>query len=206
MMNRRQFMAGTSAAIFVALLEGPTGAAWQIGEQEFEMVTWRHMNTRYKSGPAPLAEITAAVDVIVPADPEVPNDFKGSDYGGDWVLAGTLGSAGQIAMKVMLDRYSKQVNGKKFMAANDDERIEAIRQWIREREEVSPLILEMLTGLLTISMIGTFEANDKEERERLFETMGWYDPEDPAGTFRVPCEGYPDSHIWPVRLKKGFSK
>ncbi len=43
-------------------------------------------------------------------------------------------------------------------------------------------------------MIGTFEDNAAAEQTALFTSMGWYDPDDPAGTFRLPNEGYVDSY------------
>ena len=82
--------------------------------------------------------------------------------------------------------------------------MDALKQWILEREDLNPLLSEMLSGVLTIAMIGTYEENNPEDELVLFESMGWYDPEDPSGTFRIPNEGYPDARQFPVKLKKGL--
>ncbi|MDP8257601.1 MAG: hypothetical protein P9M14_17780 [Candidatus Alcyoniella australis] len=200
-MDRRTFITTTTVGLFSTLLSTSIMAQdLPLGFQD-----WRPGDPLNKSGPAPLPEITAAVDVIVPADPEIPNDFKGSDYHGDWVLAAYLENVGQYAVALMLNKYSKQAVGKSFFLDCDDaERLAAIRAWVSEREELAPLIKDMLTGLLTISMIGTFEENTEEEWKVLFESMNWYDPQDPTGTFRYPCEGYPDCQQFPVALRKGL--
>jgi len=203
-MDRREFLLTSGAALFSTLLASSLKAFGD--ELAPELAKWRPGSPLGKNGPAPMAEITAAVDTIVPADPEIPGDFKGSDYGADWIVAATLTDLGQIAVVVFLDRYAKKVAGLKFIDCTPDQRLEAIKQWIREREEMDPMLNDMLTGLLTMSMIGTYEENDPDAEARLFESMGWYDPLDPAGTFRIPCEGYPDARQFPVRLKKGFRK
>ena len=186
------------------MLAGKAGAASIFFPKDLE--GWKKGKVSKKSGPAPKAEVTAAVDVIVPADPEIPGDFKGSDFGGDWAVAAMMGDLGQIALVFYLNQYARKVNGKSFMACDETERLEAIKQWIREREEIEPLLAEMLIGLMSIGMIGTYEENDEAEEKRLFESMNWYDPDDPTGTFRIPCEGYPDSFIFPVTLKKGVKE
>ena len=75
---------------------------------------------------------------------------------------------------------------------------------MRERDAQQPLVRDLLTALLSLSMIGTFEENTADEQAKLFASMGWYDPRDPAGTFRLPNEGYVDSYLFPVYLKKGL--
>jgi len=203
-MNRREFISRTTAAFFTTLFAGSLAAPRTAIPDEID--DWHPLNPLGKDGPAPLPEITAAVNVIVPADPEIPGDFVGSDYDGDWVLASTLGELGQMMAKVMLDQFARQVAGKSFMDCTNEERMAAIKQWIREREDLSPTLNELLSGILTISMIGTYEDNDPEAELELFESMGWYDPQDVAGTFHIPCEGYPDARLFPVRLKKGLQK
>ena len=154
----------------------------------------------------PWPAVTAAVDVLVPADPEIAGDFKGSDYGADKVLAAKLGFAGQAFLTILLNRYSRTVAGKKFTACTAAQQLDAIKQWVSEREKQQPLLRDMLTALLSLSMIGTFEDNTAAEQTALFTSMGWYDPYDPSGTFRLPNEGYVDSYIFPVRLREGVRK
>jgi len=202
--SRRDFLITSTTAFFTALLTGPLKAG-ELGVL-VEQLNWKPLDPRRESGPAPLPEITAAVDVIVPPDPEIPDDFKGSDYGGDWVLAATLGELGQYSAVYFLNKFAKQTAGKKFINCTPEEQIEAIRQWIRERDDMNKTFSDLLSGILTVSMIGTYEENEPEAELELFESMGWYDPQDPSGTFRIPCEGYPDANQTPVRLKKGLRK
>ena len=154
----------------------------------------------------PKREIIAAVDVLVPSDPEIPGDFKGSDYGGDKVVAAMLGDAGQILVVTQLNKYAQQTAGKPFIDCSAEEQLAAIQQWIREREGMVPLMNELLIGFLSLSVIGTYENNPPDVQEALFEKMGWFDPADPAGTFRIPNEGYVDVHAFPPALKKGVRK
>jgi hypothetical protein len=107
---------------------------------------------------------------------------------------------------MMLNRYARRVAGKKFTACTAGEQLDAIKQWVSEREAQQPLVRDLLTALLSLSMIGTFEDNAPAEQTAVFTSMGWYEPDDPAGTFRLPNEGYVDSCIFPVRLKKGLRK
>lgn len=153
-----------------------------------------------EDGPEPLPEITAAVDILVPADPEIPGDFKGSDYGGDLVLAAMVGDLGQIAIKSQLDIWSQAVNGIPFIDGDDDQRLEAIREWVRHRDELDALSKDLLSGLVSFAVLGTYENNPPDQREALYMSMGWFDPKDPSGTFRVPNSGYVDSHLFPVSL------
>ncbi len=104
---------------------------------------------------------------------------------------------------MLLNRYARTVAGKKFTACTAAQQLDAIKQWVGEREQQKPLLRDLLTAMLSLSMIGTFENNAPAEQTALFTSMGWYDPDDPAGTFRLPNEGYVDSYVFPVRLKKG---
>ncbi len=202
-MDRRQFIANSMATFFTMIIAGRAGASVFLPK---DLEGWSMGKVAKGTDPAPKPEVTAAVDVIVPPDPEIPNDFKGSDYGGDWAVAASLGDLGQIAVVFYLNQYARKVASKSFLQCDEQERIEAIRQWIRERDEIQPLIKDLLTGLTSIAMIGTFEENEPAAEKRLFESMNWYDPNDPTGTFRIPCEGYPDSFIFPVTLKKGVKE
>lgn len=196
-MNRRSFLLSSTAALLGSLVADP------ILRERIARAAEEDIYVLIEDGPDPLPEITAAVDVLVPADPEIPGDFKGSDYGGDRVVAAMLTDVGQFVVVTHLNQYANESAGKDFLACDDEERLEAIRAWTRKREEMEGLDKEMLTGLLTMAVIGTYENNPKEQREALFESMGWYDPQDAAGTFRLPNEGYVDCHIFPARLKKG---
>ena len=205
-MDRRQFMITSSAAIFAALLADSLEAF--SSELPPELRHWQPgiIPKHPKDGPAPTPEITAAVDVLVPADPDIPGDFKGSDYNGHWAVAAVLGNLGQLAVAYFLNKYGNQLYGKGFVKCTPAQQLEAIKQWIRDRDTLDPMFNQMLTGLLTISLIGTYENNDDATELQLFQRMGWYDPDDAAGTFRIPCEGYPDARQFPVRLKKGLRK
>ena len=195
-MKRRDFIATSGLAVLGALfLDGVVRADSPTPDPK--------ANPKATGYADPLPEITAAVDVMVPADPDIPGDFKGSDYYGDRVLAAQLGEVGQAAVVGMLNQYAQETASKDFMACNDAERLEAIKAWVRVRATMGPMIKEMLTGLLTLSVIGTYEANPPEEQTKLFTAMGWFDPKDPAGTFRIPCEGYVDSYQFPAMLKDG---
>jgi len=154
----------------------------------------------------PKKEISAAVDVLVPPDPEIPGDFKGTDFGGDKVVAAMLGDPGQIMVVAQLNQYANKTASKPFIECSSDEQLAAIQQWIREREGMAPLMNELLIGFLSLSVIGTYENNPPDVQEALFEKMGWFDPKDPAGTFRIPNEGYVDVHVFPPALKKGVRK
>jgi len=202
-MNRRDFIRYSSAAFFTALVaDAAPDSAMRISANVFEGAAKRAAADSVRPWPA----ITAAVDVLVPADPDIPGDFKASDYGADSVLAESLGYAGQAFLTLLLNRYALVAAGKTFTACSADEQLEAIKTWVGERETQLPLLRDMLTGLLSLSMIGTFENNTLEEQTALFTSMGWYDPEDPAGTFRLPNEGYVDSYIFPVKLRKGVTE
>lgn len=195
-MNRRDFLATSGFAVLGALFLDRVVRA----DSPTPDPTANPKATGYAD---PLPEITAAVDVMVPADPDIPGDFKGSDYHGDRVLAAQLGEVGQAAVVGMLNQYAQETASKDFMACSDAERLEAIKAWVRVRANLGPMIKDMLTGLLTLSVIGTYEANPPEEQTKLFTAMGWFDPKDPAGTFRIPCEGYVDSYQFPAMLKDG---
>ena len=197
-MRRRDFLLSSTAAFFGSLVGDPllreavalaaaNGDPWIL----------------ISGGPEPLPEITAAVDVLVPADPEVPGDFKGSDYNGDRVVAAMLTDMGQTVVVARLNQYAKESADKTFMECDEAERLEAIKAWVRKRDDLVGFDKEMLTGLLTMAVIGTYENNPEAERDVLFESMGWYDPKDRSGTFRLPNEGYVDVHMFPAALKKG---
>lgn len=192
-MERREFILGTCAAFFTTLL-GPNGRSGRLLATPGPLA-------RYDADPLP--EISAAVDVLVPADPDIPGDFKGTDYHGDRVVAALMGDIGQAAARGQLDKYAQETAGEAFLDCSPEEQIEAIKEWVRQVDDANPLIRDMLTGLLTLSVIGTYENNTPEEQDTLFAAMGWYDPADPAGTFRLPNEGYVDCHLFPASLKKG---
>jgi hypothetical protein len=154
----------------------------------------------------PRREISAAVDVLVPADPEIPGDFKGTAYGGDKVVAAMLGDPGQILVVTQLNQYANKTASKPFIECSPEEQLAAIKQWISEREGMAPLMNELLIGFLSLSVIGTYENNPPEVQREIFEKMGWFDPKDAAGTFRIPNEGYVDVHVFPPALKKGVRK
>ncbi len=203
-MNRRDFVIASSAALFGAMMGVPGS---RIGfAKASEIVQRLKDNPLGLELPDPLPEITAAVDTLVPADPDIPGDFKGSDYNGDRVVAYVLGDMGQASAVGFLNKYAKETASKDFIDCNDDERLGTLQAIVLARTELEGDMKDLLTGLLTISMIGTFELNNTEEQATLFESMGWYDPDDPAGTFRVPNEGYVDAQIFPVTLKKGLLK
>lgn len=200
-MNRRDFIISSTSVFFTALVaDAAQGSNLKISCNVYEGAGQAQAGGMVRPWPA----VTAAVDVLVPADPDIPGDFKGSDYGADKVLAGTLGFVGQAFLTLLLNRYARTVAGKKFTACTAGEQLEAVKQWVREREDQFPLVRDMLTGLLSLSMIGTFEDNTPDEQAAVFASMGWYDPADPSGTFRLPNEGYVDSHTFPVKLKKGL--
>jgi hypothetical protein len=203
-MNRREFLvASWTAALSSAFL----ASVGRLGRADAKAAPGALTpNPKTDGQAAPLPEITAVVDTLIPPDPDVPGDFKGSDYHGDYVLAANLGDTGQNVVVMMLNQYAQNAAGKDFIACTPDERLAALKAWIVDAASLDPLIQDMLTGVLTLSMIGTFERNPPEEQEKLFTSMGWYDPADPAGTFRVPNEGFVDSFQFPVHLKDGVRK
>ncbi len=203
-MNRRTFLISTAATFFSTLVSGSVRA--HAADLPFNVSGWQIGNPLDPNGPEPLPEVTAAVDVLVAADPDIKDDFTGSDYKADYVVAAALGALGQRAVVFFLNRHAMRLYGKRFLAGTEDQRLEAIKDWVRERDDMQPLLKELLTGLVTLSIIGTYENNTDAEQLALFTAMGWYDPEDPAGTFRLSNEGYPDSFQFPVRLKKGLKQ
>ena len=203
-MNRREFLvASWAAALSTAFL----GSVGRLGRAQAKGVSSALTANPKTDGQAvPLPEITAVVDTLVPPDPDVPGDFKGSDYHADYVLAATLGTTGQGAVVMMLNQYAQNAAGKDFIDCTADQRLAALKAWIVDASNLDPMIQDMLTGVLTLSVIGTFERNPADEQEKLFTSMGWFDPADPSGTFRVPNEGYVDSFQFPVHLKSGVAK
>jgi hypothetical protein len=202
-MNRRDFLKTSSATLFSALVVGAAGMPRLATMDENPL--WMKRDPLTAADPAPLPEITAIVNIMVPADPLIPGDFKGSDYYGDWVLAATLGEAGQIMTVLILNNYAQKLHGKTFINCTADEQMDALKQWVQERETYPDEINQMLTGVLTISVVGTYEVEDPVLNREVFTLMGWFDPNDPDGTMRNPCSGYVDANIYPVRLKKGFT-
>lgn len=140
----------------------------------------------------PFRAITAAVDTILPADPDIPGDYHASDYGADGVVAAKLGLLGQVFAVQLLNRYAKRTADKRFIQCSQSQRTEAIKAWILEKDTLPVFEKEILSGLLSMTSIGTFEQESAPVREQLYEFMGWYDPADPLGTFRIPCDGYRD--------------
>lgn len=205
-MDRRHFLLNSSIALSTALAACKTqlpNALSNLGVEEIR--TGQFGGATFKDGPDPAPEITALVDVLVPADPDVPGDFKGSDYNADRVLSAFLDDMGQTMAVSLLNDYAQEVASANFVDCTAEQQLEALAQWIRDRDELDPLINDLLTGLITVSVIGTYEENTQEEQQVLFESMGWFDPEDPEGTFRIPCEGYADSFQFPARLRRGVS-
>ena len=205
-MDRRHFLLNSSIALSSALAACKAQFPDALSDLSVEEIrTGQFGGHNYKDGPDPKPEITALVDVLVPPDPEIPGDFKGSDYGADRVLAAFLGDMAQTLAVGLLDDYAQEVASVNFVDCTAEQQLEAISAWIRDRDNLSPLINDLLTGLLTVSVIGTYEENTEEEQQVLFESMGWFDPEDPAGTLRIPCEGYADSYQFPARLRRGVN-
>ena len=200
-MDRRQFILSSCATLFAGLVAQSSG-----GEALAAPRQGGEGDTKDGDDVTPLPEITAAVDVLVPADPEIPGDFKGSDYGGDRVVARSLGDLGQTLAKGYLDQHARKAAGKSFLACDEVQRLEAIKGWVREMDAQEPLVKDLLTGLLTLSIIGTYEDNSEAEQREVFEAMGWFDPNDPGGTFRVPNEGYPDAHQFPAGIRMTGAK
>lgn len=197
-MRRRDFLLSSTAAFLGSLVSDPL-----LREAVAAAAATGDLSVLITDGPDPLPEITAAVDVLVPADPEIPGDFKGSDYDGDRVVAAMLTDMGQTVVVARLNQYAKESASKTFIECDEAERLEAIKAWVRKRDELEGFDKDMLTGLLTMAVIGTYENNPEAERDELFASMGWYDPNDRAGTFRSPNEGYVDCQIFPAALKKG---
>ena len=194
-MRRRDFLEGSTVALLSALLGG---SATRLLERAALAAT-----PADATDPAPLPEITAAVDVMVPADPLIPGDFKGSDFGGDAQVARVLGQAGQAMAAAQLNSYAEKTAGRRFTECTPDEQLEAIRQWIRERDDLAPLLGQLLSGMVAVGVIGSYEPDDATQRQEVFTRMGWYLPSDPSGSARIPSEGYPDAATMPASLKAG---
>lgn len=173
-MNRRQFLLASTAVPATLVLQ----QKWARAAQRKQI--------------RPLKAITAAVDTILPADPDIPGDFKASDYGADVTVANKLGALGQVFAVVLLNRYAAQIANKRFTQCSPAQRLEAIKAWIMEKDTLPVFERDLLSGLLSMTSIGTFEQESASVREHLYESMGWYDPADPLGSFRIPCDGYRD--------------
>ncbi len=199
-MKRRDFLQGSTVSLLAAVLGG---SAVTLLERAAAAGTDAAGRAAGDTDVTPLPEITAAVDVMVPADPDVPGDFTGSQYGGDAQVARVLGQAGQSMAALQLNTFAQKTAGKTFMACTPDERIEAIRQWIRERDDLAPLLVQLLSGMVAVGVIGSYEPDDDDQRRDVFTRMGWYLPADPSGSARIPSEGYPDAANLPASLKKG---
>ena len=198
-MDRRDFLQGSAAAVLSAMLTSSRHALAATYSCEVPATTL--YAPFLKNGPDPAPEITAAVDVLVPADPDIPGDFVGSDYGADRIVAASLGDTGQSIAVMFLDGYAQDVAGRTFLECSEEERLDAIKQWIRERDDLDLMFRPLLSGLLTLAVVGTYEGNSEAEQLEQWEAMNWYDPADPLGTFMVPNEGYPDAALMPVHLR-----
>lgn len=140
--------------------------------------------------PKPLPAITMMADAILPADPQIPNDFKATDYGADIYVAERLGYLGQLLAVIYLSVYSWKTSRKLFTACTPEEQTDALRAWMADREGLSPLIWDMMLGLYSFTLVGAFEGLPQDMQNELFESMRWYDPAEPRASFRIPCDGY----------------
>ena len=143
------------------------------------------------SGARPLPAITAVVDCIMPADPDVPGDFKGSDYGADRFVAERMGFWGQSYAAFLLNKYALQRKWKIFVLCSPADREEVFLHWARRRDELPAMERDVLEGLVALTLAGTFEGHPPEVQRPLYASMGWFDPRDPENTLQIPCEGYP---------------
>lgn len=176
-MNRRSFLKVSSAGMLLGVT---------IKEKAYA----GFMDILTTGNPQPTRAITAAVDTVLPKDPEVEDDFQASDYGADRYLASQLGWMGQIAFVMYLNKYSRRVARKTFVNCSPEERTKAISTWVREKESCPKMEQELLVGLVSLTTIGTFEGLSAEDQAVLYAKMGWFDPEKPTETFRIPCDGY----------------
>lgn len=196
-MNRRRFLItsmGGAAAVFASVAVADRlldqGLLRSSGTETLELPGLDQLGAV-----TPNATTKAAVNVVVPADPLIPGDFKGTDYGADQLLADTLGSAGQTALYFQLNAYAWKVAKKVlFTSCNEAQRLAAIKKWIEERDTISVTNRDLLSALLSVSIFGTYERKTAAQRDVLFQKMGWYDPANPTKTFHIPCYGY-DTNI-----------
>jgi len=112
-MKRREFLKTSSAALLSAIAMGAAG--WPRLTTMDDNPYFLKKDPLKAADPAPLPEITAIVNIMVPADPLIPGDFQGSDYSGDWVLAATLGDEGQLMTVLILNNYAQQFFGQTFI-------------------------------------------------------------------------------------------
>jgi hypothetical protein len=139
---------------------------------------------------SPFRTITAAVDAILPADPDIPGDFKASDYGADYYIAQKVGFLGQLAMAFLLNVYAMRLYFKLFIHCDLAQRQHTLVYWAQRKDSLSPLEKDLLIGLVTMSCIGVFEQKTPDVQEEIYTSMGWYDPSSPEDSFWVPCDGY----------------
>lgn len=184
-MQRRRFLALTSASVVGGLvwanrLYASSGDA-----------AYRTVRAAVTAGaPKPIKDISLAVDTVLPADPLVAGDFTATAFGADVYLASKLGYLGQAMVSWNLNFYSMKTTRKLFAYAGAEGRLKAVRAWILDRDNISHLSKDLLSGLLSLSVVGTFEGKPKEVRDHLYEKMGWYDPKQPLSTYHIPCDGY----------------
>ncbi len=169
------------------------GAAVLAANPLLDLALSGHVATEAFADTTPDPAVTAAVNVLVPADPLIPGDFKGSDYGADVVLANTLGGAGQSLLVTELNWYAWRIAWKLFVYCTPAQQLNAIKLWLSERDQISTTYQQLLSALLSVSIMGTYERKTAAQRDVLFAAMGWYDPNDPNvpnQTFHIPNYGY----------------
>ena len=184
-MHRRRFLALSSASVL-----GGVAMAHRLVAQGGEAL-YRGTRTVVMAGaPKPLRDITLAVDTILPADPLVADDFAASDWGADTYIAAKLGYLGQSLCVWYLNSYAFKTSRRLFSALDEEQRRQAIRAWILERKTLSRISSDLLSGLLSLTVVGTFEGKPREVRDQLYAKMGWFDPSRPTATYHIPCDGY----------------
>lgn len=184
-MRRRRFLG-------VSLLSSLSGLiSIKDATAKVQKVSYRTFKNIATSGnPQPSKTITQVVDVILPQDPEIENDFKASDFGAHHYLAKQLGVLGQPAMAFYLNRYSFQLYQKTFTNLNVEQQTAAVRAFVLDRDRLSAIGQDLLTALFALTTIGTFEGLQKDQQDHLYEFMGWYDPRRPKETYHHPNDGY----------------
>lgn len=184
-MHRRRFLAISSAAAL--------GAANFFTKAVAETDAALYRTTRnimLAGSPKPMRAISLAVDTVLPADPLVQDDFAATDYQADVYVASKLGYLGQLAAIWNLNWYSLKTSARVFSLCNEQQRLSAIRAWIHDRDRIGRISRDLLSGLLSLSVAGTFEGKDQATRDTLYAKMGWYDATRPQATYHWPCDGY----------------